>query len=129
MEVLNYLLRASLPSAVMHRKCNVSWRLGGENITKCGVILCGWALRRYSAVGHCRDTWWLGTARILCGWALQGYLVAKHRSDTWWLGTARILCGWALQGFSAVGHRRNTLPWSTASKLLAEGEDNIDLKI
>ena len=49
-------------------------------------------------VGHCRDTWWLGTAGILGGRALQGYLVVGHCKDTWWLGTAGILGGWALQG-------------------------------
>ena len=53
-------------------------------------------------VGHCRDTWWLA---------------------------AGILCGWALQGYSVVGHCRNTWPLSTAVRLLAEGEDNIDFKI
>ena len=96
--------------------------------------LCGWALQGYSAVGHCRDTlpngwaWWLGTAGILCGWALQGYSAVRHCRDTWWLGTAGILCGWALQGYSATGHCR-TLPFSTAVRLLVEGEDNIDVKI
>ena len=42
---------------------------------------------------HCKniDTLRLGTAGILCGWALQGYLVAGHCRDTWWLGTAGIL--------------------------------------
>ena len=52
-----------------------------------------------------------------CGWALQGYVVAG------------ILGGWALQGYSVVGHCRNTWPLSTAVRLLAEGEDNIDFKI
>ena len=31
------------PKAVMNTKCNVSWKIGGENITECGVILCFWA--------------------------------------------------------------------------------------
>ena len=44
------------------------------------------------------------------------------------LGTAGILCGWALQGYSVVGHCRNTWPLSTAVRLLAAGEDNIDFK-
>ena len=35
-------------------------------------------------VGHCKDTWWLGTAR---------HLVFGHCRDTWWLGTAGILGG------------------------------------
>ena len=64
---IHNVLRASPPSAVMHRKCNVSWRLGGMNIRKGGVILCGWALRGYSAVGRCRDILRLGTAGILGG--------------------------------------------------------------
>ena len=56
------------------------------------MVLCSWALQGYlvvehSAVGHCRDTWWLGTAGILGGWALQGYLVVGHCGDTWWLVT------------------------------------------
>ena len=64
-------------------------------------------------VGHCRDTWWLGTAGILCtvgtegirgGWALQGYLVVGHCRDTLQLGAAGILGGWALQGYLVVGH-------------------------
>ena len=41
-------------------------------------ILIGWAVQGYLVVGHCRDTWWLGTAGVLCGWALQGYLVVGH---------------------------------------------------
>ena len=56
--------------------------------------LCGWALQGYSAVGHCRDTWWLGTARIL--WL--------GTEDTLRLGTAGILCGWALQEYVAIEH-------------------------
>ena len=43
--------------------------------------LCGWALQGYSAVGHCRDTWWLSTAEILCGWALQEYVAIEHCSQ------------------------------------------------
>ena len=73
--------------------------------------LCGWALQGYSAVGHC------------------GYSAVGHCRDTWWLDTAGILRGWALQGYFVVGHCRNTLPLSTAVRLLAEGEDNIDFKI
>ena len=77
------------------------------------LILCGWALQTYSAVGHCRDTWWLGSVRILCGWALQtysagwalqGYLVDGQCKDTLRLGTAGILGGGALQGYLVVGH-------------------------
>ena len=94
------------PTAVMHKKCHVSWRLGGENITECGVILCAWALQRYSAVGHCRDTWWLGIARIPCGWALQGYLVIGHCRYILRLGTARIFCRWAPQEHVAMEHCR-----------------------
>ena len=60
---------------------------------------------------------------------MRGYLAVGHCRDTWWLGTAGILCGWALQGYSAVGHCRNTLPLSTAVRLRAEGGDNIDFKI
>ena len=57
-------------------------------------ILGGWALQGYLAVGHCRDTWRLGTAGIL-----QGYLAVGHCRDT-----AGIFGGWALQGYSAIGH-------------------------
>ena len=60
-------------------------------------LLCGWALqglKGYSAVGHCRFSLWLGTARDT---PLQ-YCVVGHCRDTWWLGTVGIPCGWALQG-------------------------------
>ena len=93
-------------------------------------------------VGHCRDTWWLGTAGILgagilCGSALQGYSAVGHCRDTHWLGTAGILGGWALQGYFAVGHCRDTLWFGTAgmdSWLVTKvsfqwGEDNIYFKI
>ena len=88
--------------------------------------LQGWALQKYCRVGHCRDTWWLGTAGWLAaagtfggwalqgGWRLQGHLVVGHCRDTWWLGTAGWLAaagtfgGWALQGHSAVGHCMDT---------------------
>ena len=85
-------------------------------------------------VGHCRDTWWLGTAGILGAWALQGYSAVGHCRDTWWLGTAGILCGWhckdtlrlgtarilggsALQGYLAVRHCRDALRLGTAGIL------------
>ena len=44
-------------------------------------ILCGWgwALQGYSAVGRCRDAWWLGTAGILGGWLLKS---ASSRART-----------------------------------------------
>ena len=71
-------------------------------------ILGAWALQGYSAVGQCRDTWWLGTARILCGW---------HCKDTLRLGTARILGGSALQGYLAVRHCRDALRFATAGIL------------
>ena len=65
------------------------------------------ALQGYSAVGHCRDTWWLGrdtlrlgTARILGGSALQGYLAVRRCRDALRLGTAKILCGGALHEYS-----------------------------
>ena len=93
------------------------------------MIYC-WVLEEYSAVGHCRDAWWLGTAGMLCGWALQGYSASGHRRDTLLLRAAGILGGWTLQGYSAVGtalgHCRDTLPLSTAVRLRAVGEDNID---
>ena len=61
-------------------------------------------------VGHCRDTWWLGTAGILDGWALQGALrgdlVVGHCRETWWLGTAGILGGWSPK--PASGRARTT---------------------
>ena len=88
------------PTAVMHKKCNVSWRLGGENITECGVILCGWALQGYLVVGHCTDTLWLGTTRILGDWALQAYSSAGHCKDFLPLGTAGTRCHGALQAGS-----------------------------
>ena len=97
--------------------------------------------REYSAVGHGRDTWWLGTAGMLGVRALQGYLVVghcrdtlrlgtsvKHFRDTHWLGTAGILGGWALQGYSAVGHCRDT--WWLVTKIsFQSGEDNMYFKI
>ena len=79
-------------------------------------------------VGHCRDTWWLGTAGILGGWALQTYSAVGHCRDTWWLGTAGILGGWALQGYSAVGHCRDTW-WLVTKVSFQSGEDNIYFKI
>ena len=54
-------------------------------------------------VEHCRDTLRLGSVRIL---SLQEDSAVGHRKDTWWLGTAGILGGWALQGYFAVGHIR-----------------------
>ena len=73
-------------------------------------------------VGHCRDTWWLGTAGTLGGWARQGHLVVGHCvvghcRDTWWLGTAGTLGGWALQGHLVVGHCRDTWWLGTAGTL------------
>ena len=68
-------------------------------------------------VGHCRDTFQLGTAGILCSWALRGYFVVGHCRDTLQLGTARILNGWALQGYCAVGQCRDTLRLGTAGIL------------
>ena len=69
------------------------------------------------AVGHCRGTPRLGTARKLGVWALQGFLVVfalqgylavRNCRDTLRLGTARILGGWALEGHWVVGHCRDT---------------------
>ena len=104
-------------------------------------------------VGHCRDTWWLGTAGILDGWALQECLVVGHCRDILRLGTARILsgwdtlnrgaaailcsCCWSLQGCCAViGHCTDTLWLGTAGischralqsgSARREGEDKID---
>ena len=68
-----------------------------------------------SVLGHCRDTWWLGTARILGGWPLQFYLAVGRLgtarmlggwacTDTWRLVTAGTHGGWAVQGYSVVGH-------------------------
>ena len=56
-------------------------------------MLCGscWSMQGNCAViGHCRDTW-LGTAGILTGCALLGYPAVGHCKDTLWLGTAGIL--------------------------------------
>ena len=108
-----YLLRASPPSS---RYCTRSvtflgppstvfraalqMRCKNIDILLLGTpgIFGGWTLQGYSAVGHCRDTWHLGTA------GLQGYSLVGHCGDTWWLGTAGILCGSALQGYLVVGH-------------------------
>ena len=51
---------------------------------------------------------WLGTAVILFGWALQGYLAVGHCRDTLQWVTAGILCSWALQGYFVVGHCEDT---------------------
>ena len=69
-------------------------RLGTERIFSTGK-LCGWPLQggQYSAIGHCRDTFWLVSAGILCSSALP------RCRDTLWLGTAGILCR-----YSAVGN-------------------------
>ena len=91
-------------------------------------ILGDWTLQGYSAVGLCRDIWWLGTAGTLGGWALQGHLVVRH-CRTLWLGAARTLCGWALQGCFVVGHCRDAIRSGPAVRVWAEGEDNIDCKI
>ena len=69
-------------------------------------------------VGHCRDTWWLGTAGTLGGWALQGHLVVGHCRDTWWLGTAGLV----------IGHCRNTW-WLGTEVCFQSGEYNIFSKI
>ena len=51
-------------------------RLGSAGILcwldTAGMIFCGGTLQRHVVVGHCRDTWWLGSAGVLWGWALQG---------------------------------------------------------
>ena len=72
-------------------------------------ILGGWALQGYLVVGHCRDTWLLGTAGILGGWALQGYFAVGHCRETWWLGTAEILGGWSLKAASRRARTTSTL--------------------
>ena len=111
------------PKAVisLHKKSIQSFpapcQLSSLQHCKCAariLILCGWALQGYSAVGHCRDTLWLGTAGILGGWALQGYFAVGQCKDTLRLGTAGILCGWALQGYLVVGHCRDTWWFGTA---------------
>ena len=94
LSTLAKLFTSSIPTlkVLLHNTCNVSWSIGGENITECGVILIP-SPQGYLVVGHCRDA---------LRWALLGYLA-----------TAGTLCGSALQGYSAVGHCRNTLPLGT----------------
>ena len=137
---------SSIPTLkpLLHKKCNVSLpppQLSSLQHCKCAariLILCCWALQGYSALGHCRDTFRLGTAGILVvghcrdtllfgttgiltGSALQGYFAVGHYRDASWLGTARILCdwahplsiagiliGWALQEYLVVGRCRDT---------------------
>ena len=72
-------------------------------------ILCGSALQTYSAVGHCRDIWWLGTAGILGGWAVQGYSAVGHCRDTLRLDTAGILGGWSRTSASSRARTTSTL--------------------
>ena len=78
----------------LHKKCNVSLlppQLSSLQRCKCAartLILCCWALQGYSAVGHCRDIWWLDTAGILCSWAHS-------------VSISGMLVGWALQGYFA----------------------------
>ena len=57
-----------------HGHCRNTAGLGTGGILS---ALGGWPLQGYSAVGHCRDAWWLGTAGC---------------RDAWWLGTAGMLC-------------------------------------
>ena len=85
-------------------------------MTEGGASTAG-TLQGYLVVGHCRDTWWLGTTGTLGGWVLQGHLVVGHCRDTWWLGTAGTLGGWALQGHLVVGHCRDTWWLGTAGTL------------
>ena len=59
--------------------------------------------------GHYRDTWWLGTAGTLGGWAVQGHLVVGHCRGTWWLGTAGTLGGWALKSASSRASTTSSL--------------------
>ena len=40
--------------------------------------LAGKSPQGNSAVGQCRDTWWLGAEGILCGSALRGYSLVGH---------------------------------------------------
>ena len=75
----------------------------GNLLTEGGASTAG-TRQGYLVVGHCRDTWRLGTTGTLGGWALQGHLVVGHYRDTWWLGTTGTLGGWALQGHLVVGH-------------------------
>ena len=116
---------SSIPTLkpLLHKKCNVSLpppQLSSLQHCKCAariLILCCWALQGYSAPGHCRDTFRLGTAGIFGGWTLQGYSAVRHRRDTHRFGTAGILCGWALQGCFVVEHCRDTLRFGTAGIL------------
>ena len=94
-------------------------------MTEGGASTAG-TLQGYLVVGHCRDTWWLGTtgtlggwacrdtrwlgtAGTLGGWALQGQLVVGHYRDTWWLGTAGTLGGWALKSASSRASTTSSL--------------------
>ena len=74
-------------------------------------------------VGHCRDT--LGSVRILCGWALQGYSAVGHCRDTWWLGTAGILGGWSPK--SASGRARTTSALKSNNRTARLGNKNCNL--
>ena len=112
-------------------KNNVSRRIGGENITECGVTMTdvvirevstsqhkfcavrhckGWAPQVDLATGDCNNIVVLGTAGIRCH---------GHCRNTAGLGTAGILYCWAVQEHStavAVGHKK-ILPSSTAKIL------------
>ena len=82
---------------LLHKKCNVSLPplnclpCSTANALQYSTlllgtpgILCGWALR---------DTFRLGPAKIFGVWTLQGYSAVGHCRDTLQLGTARILSG------------------------------------
>ena len=87
------LFTSSIPTLkpLLHKKRNVS-------LPPSTVFLAALQMRCKNS-----DTQ-LGTARILCGWALRGYLVVEHCRDTLRLGSVRILSGWALQGYLVVAH-------------------------
>ena len=58
-----------LGARTLHCGVTIGW--GTALLLGAARILCGWALQGCSAVGHCRDAWWSGTAGMLRDWALQ----------------------------------------------------------
>ena len=110
------LISLSIPTLklLLHKKSNVSGRIGGENSAECGVTMTlskcnflarhckGWAPQGDFAIDHCKDIVGLGTAGICCH---------GHFRNPAGLGTAGILCCWALQDYSAavVDHKK-TVP-------------------
>ena len=82
----------------------------------------GWALQGYSAVGHCKDSFWLGPTGIFDGWSLKSASSRARTTSTLksdnptarvgknqqFLGGGSILCRFVLHLMRLVMH---VYPW------------------